>query len=361
MLNKNLLYIIVFVALLAGVCFVFMDIVVYLLIAGVLTIILSPIVDRFDSIRLGRFDFPRFLAVIIAYSTLFGVLGLFVMLFVPLVNEQIDVLQGLSKSNIEENANSVISALESFLIDTVRVNKKEGFVLDWIEENRFNLLSKLSFSNLLNSLVSFTGGILVTLMAVMFISFFFLMEKGMIRNLILNFIPNAYFEVSVSAYYKIKKLLTSYLAGLAIQMLVVFSLVAIMLSIFGVKYALTIAVFASIANLIPYVGPILGASFGILVGITTSKFTGSTDYIWLISKVAISFGVVQLLDNILLQPVIFSKSVKAHPLEIFVIIFVGATIAGPLGMIVAIPAYTAVRVFVRELYKGLKMYRVFSK
>jgi predicted PurR-regulated permease PerM len=69
---------------------------------------------------------------------------------------------------------------------------------------------------------------------------------------------------------------------------------------------------------------------------------------------------VQITDNIVLQPLIFSKSVKAHPLEIFVIIFAGASLAGVLGMIAAIPVYTIIRVVLIELYQGYKQYKIFQ-
>ncbi|MCK5372671.1 MAG: AI-2E family transporter, partial [Cyclobacteriaceae bacterium] len=77
-------------------------------------------------------------------------------------------------------------------------------------------------------------------------------------------------------------------------------------------------------------------------------------------EIASVFAIVQLTDNVILQPLIFSKSVKAHPLEIFIIIFAGATLAGVVGMIAAIPVYTIIRVFVMEIYSGYKSYHIFK-
>jgi predicted PurR-regulated permease PerM len=127
-----------------------------------------------------------------------------------------------------------------------------------------------------------------------------------------------------------------------------------------IEYALTIALFAAIANLIPYAGPILGAMFGIIVGISTGSYSQDSELTYLLIKILSVFSIVQIIDNILLQPMIFSKSVKAHPLEIFVVIFAGAKIAGVLGMIFAIPVYTIFRVSVMEFYKGYKSYRIFK-
>ncbi len=105
----------------------------------------------------------------------------------------------------------------------------------------------------------------------------------------------------------------------------------------------------------------LGASFGIIVGLSLGQYQNGNDYLWLVINIGVVFGVVQLTDNVLLQPIIFSKSVKAHPLEIFIVIFAGASLAGIVGMILAIPTYTILRVSVSEFYKGYKAYRVFSR
>ncbi len=141
----------------------------------------------------------------------------------------------------------------------------------------------------------------------------------------------------------------------------IFTLSGLGLTIVGINYALTIAVFAAVANIIPYLGPILGATFGILVTISTNgDFTFSNETFIVLIKVFSVFAGVQIVDNVILQPLIFSKSVKAHPLEIFVIIFAGATIAGISGMIAAIPVYTVVKVSSSEIYTGFKKYKVFK-
>ena len=135
---------------------------------------------------------------------------------------------------------------------------------------------------------------------------------------------------------------------------------ALGLSLFDIKYALSIALFAAVANLIPYAGPLLGAIFGIAVGLSTGDAAlASQESLVKILEVASVFIVVQVMDNLFIQPLIFSKSVKAHPLEIFVIIFAGATVGGIIGMIIAIPTYTILRVSFMELFLGYKQYRIF--
>ena len=138
-------------------------------------------------------------------------------------------------------------------------------------------------------------------MAVGFITFFLLLENGLLRRNLLNLIPNAYFELSVATFTKVEKLLSNYLFGLLIQMLFIFSIASLGLSIAGVDYALTIALFAAVANLIPYAGPILGSVFGIIVGISTGTFSSDAEYTYFLIKIVSVFAVVQLTDNVVLQ------------------------------------------------------------
>ena len=221
-------------------------------------------------------------------------------------------------------------------------------------------LKKFDIGGFISSVISVTSSIFIGLIGIGFITFFLLLENGLLRRNLLNLIPNAYFELSVATFTKVEKLLSNYLFGLLVQVLAIFLLAASGLTLAGVKYALTIALFAAIANLIPYAGPILGTVFGIVVGISSGDFSTVSDYNVLLVKVISVFAAVQITDNLLLQPLIFSKSVKAHPLEIFVIIFAGAKIAGILGMVFAIPVYTIFRVSILEFYKGYKSYKIFK-
>jgi predicted PurR-regulated permease PerM len=193
-------------------------------------------------------------------------------------------------------------------------------------------------------------------------TFFFLREKGKLRRSFLELVPNQYFEFFVTGYHKIQSLLVGYLTGLLIQMLVIFTVTSLGLYIIGVKYAITIGFFTAIANLIPYFGPVLGAIFGITVGLSTTIIVGTDTsiYMFFIVKILAVFGLVQGTDNMLIQPIIFSKSVKAHPLEIFVIIFAGANLGGVTGMICAIPVYTILKVAIVELGFGYSQYHIFK-
>lgn len=361
-MNRSLVTVGIVIVLLVGAIYFFFNIFVYLVISLIIAAVLAPVVDRLDDIQVYKVRLPRWLAVIISFLLMLSILSAFVSIFIPLISDQLSLLRSIDEVSFEHTLADYIKKIENILLEIGLVNESSGFLEEWIDNFAQNVFQKINFSKLLNEAVSFTGSLLISIIAILFMSFFILLEKGIVRKFILQMIPNQYFELSVAAFYKIRHLLVSYLSGLLFQMVAIFSLASVLLTILGVNYALTVAALAAVANLIPYVGPIVGTVFGILVGLTTGDFGGDMhEYAIFLLKVSSAFAVVQLTDNVFLQPMIFSKSVKAHPLEIFVIIFVGANLAGALGMIAAIPVYTILRVISVEVYRGYTEYHVFQR
>ena len=305
---------------------------------------------------------PRVVAVFISFFTLILLLSLFVTLFLPLISDQIEIFSSIDLEQVIRRIEAPLNALEAFLLKYQLGDFEKGFLVENILEGIKNIIKGIEIASIVENVIALTGNVFVGLMAITFITFFLLYEKGILRKQIINLIPNEYFEVSMAGLYKIEKLLSNYLIGLLLQMTAIFSIAFTGLSIFGINYAASIALFAAVINLIPYLGPILGAVFGILVGLSTggSQLFVSNQFLILTIEIASVFAIVQLTDNVILQPLIFSKSVKAHPLEIFIIIFAGATLAGIVGMIAAIPVYTIIRVFIMEVYRGYKSYYIFK-
>ena len=340
----------------------FFQLVLYLVVALLIATILSPLVNRLSSISINGLQPPRSLAVLFSFVVFLFAFALFVSLFIPLFYDQLNVLSSLDFNLVAGVGEDLVDQLEGQLV-TWGVLTETGQIENWIEAFKNDLIASVDISSVMNYMVSLTGGFLVSMIAILFMSYFFLLERGMLRDLILSTAPNEYFELSATAIYKIQYLLTKYLTGLFLQMLIVFTMVSVGLSLFGVPYAMTVGVFAALANLIPYVGPMLGGAFGLLVGLSTMDYSAGisiNDVVVEAIEVISVFGCVQLVDNIFLQPIIFSKSVKAHPLEIFVIIFAGGILAGPVGMIVAIPLYTVCRVVVLSMYSGYHQYYIFK-
>ena len=153
-----------------------------------------------------------------------------------------------------------------------------------------------------------------------------------------------------------KNLLMRYFIGVFLEVLSVMSLIALGLWIFGIKNALLIGFFGGIMNIIPYLGPIIGSSIGIFLGITgTLAFGSFNELLPVIFKLTGVFVIVNFIDNNILVPMIYSKSVKSHPLEIFMVIIMGGGLAGLPGMLLAVPVYTLLRVIAKEFFQQFRV------
>lgn len=261
-------------------------------------------------------------------------------------------------------------------IDGSKMNGGETIVeeerLTFFEQAKTNLYEFLNPSvipQLFKSIVGTLGNFLIGLMSVLFISFFFLKEQGLFNTMLAGVVPDKHETKVIQAVSESSTMLIRYFIGVLAQVFTITLFVTIALSILGVKNALLIGFFAALMNIIPYVGPIIGALFAAMITISSNigmpfyaiEGVDQPTLLVLLIKVFVVFGIMQLLDNFILQPNIFSKSVKAHPLEIFIIVLIGANIGGILGMVLAIPAYTVVRVVAKVFLSEFKVVQSLTK
>ncbi len=230
----------------------------------------------------------------------------------------------------------------------INVENSSPDYLTGVKNNIFELFNPAKIPKLLSSFVGFFGNILITLLSVFFIAFFFLQEKGLFTKMVSALVPNRQEGKASHAIEESSALLIRYFVGLLVQAMVITLITTIVLKLLGLQNALLMAFCFAVFNLIPYIGPILGNLFGVLIVISSNLDVGFYDVMLpKIIKTVIVFAILQLLDNFILQPNIFSRSVKAHPLEIFLVVLMGAKIGGVAGMVLAIPAYTVLRVLAK--------------
>jgi len=359
-MQKLVLYVLLFLLGFLFIGWYFSDITLYFIFSMVIAAALRPVTNRIGSIHILGQHIPRAVAIFISFILIGLILFFIGLLFIPLIRTQIEVIQNLDLDYIYGRFQVPVEFIENLLIKFNLTDNKPGYLISNLRNNLSRSFNEINIEGFLNLFINTTSSVVISVISIIFISFFLLLENGLLRRNVLNFIPNQYFELSVATFHKVERLLSNYLIGLLIQMSAIFTIASLGLKLVDIDYAVTIAIFAAVANLIPYIGPLLGAGFAVLVGLSTGNFTGTNELYLFIFKILSVFGVVQLTDNILLQPLIFSKSVKVHPLEIFVVIFAGAKIAGILGMVFAIPIYTIFRVSFKEFRKGFKEYRIFK-
>ena len=276
----------------------------------------------------------------------------------------LDSLVNKIDSSITTHVSINLSIDASKLKETPEVSETQ-FQDDFFQKLRENIFYYINPSRiqvLFSSTVSAFGNLVVGIMSVAFIAFFFLKEQGLFYEMIKSVVPLNYEERTMHAVDEISKLLIRYFTGILIQITIITILASLLLTVFGIKNALLIAFFAAMMNVIPYLGPIIGAAFGAIITISSNlNVSFYNELLPQLTKVFVVFGIVQLVDNFVLQPNIFSKSVKAHPLEIFLIVLVGAKVGGILGMVLAIPLYTAFRVIGKVFLSEFKVIQRLTK
>ncbi len=338
------------IALVSYFLFKIQSVIVYIIVAAITSLIGRPLVLFLRR----KLKFNNTVAVVVTMILFIGVFIGLVALFIPLIAEQGQKLALLNTTDLEENVQNlydqIINYFEFNNIDVEQSIKDSG------------LLSKIDFAlipDYLNKVVSGLGSFSIGLFSVLFISFFFLKDSKLFEEGIITFVPKDKETRSKRSFNKIKDLLSRYFGGLLLQILILFIIYTVVLLIFGIGNAIVIAFLCALLNLIPYVGPLVSAFLMILLSMSSNLGESFSDVILpKTSYVMIGFAIAQVVDNFFSQPIIFSKSVKSHPLEIFLIIIIAGILFGIVGMIIAVPTYTAIKVILKEF---LSEYKVVKK
>lgn len=334
----------------------FSNIVAYVLLAWVLSLVGQPLMDLFlKKMKLGRLKIGNSVSAILVLIIFFLFTWLILSLFIPLVVKQAAQIATVDLNAITRALQEPINNLNAWFVEH-GLAEQIASPAEQIRENLFSTFNPGKVATFFSSIVATAGGLLIDIFSITFITFFFLKEQGLFVNFILSVVPNEYEEQVKHVISDTSNLLTRYFGGILFQIIIITTIVSLGLTILGVKNALLIGFFAALINVIPYVGPIIGAAFGIFVVITSNidaNFYNET--FPLMMKVVGVFAAMQLLDNFIFQPFIFSNSIRAHPLEIFLVILMGATVNGVLGMVLAIPTYTVLRVLASVFFSEFKI------
>ena len=335
----------------------FRNIVVYILVSGVLSVMGRPLVDLLGRIRIGKLKIPRVVSALLTLMIIWGLIILFLWIFVPLVTRQINYFSTIDSSKIVQIVEGPINRFEEF-IGAINPDLSGQLSLkDFITSKITGVLNIEMIQNFLGSFAGLLGNVIVAVFSISFITFFFLKDQHLFYESILMWIPDKYVDNVTRALNSVKNLLTRYLIGIVIQSTCIMILIDIGMTIVGIDFqqALVMGLILGILNVIPYVGPWLGLFIAIIMGVAAHiNQDFSTVVVPLIYYMIIVEAITHLIDNVVFQPIIFSNSVKAHPLEIFIVVLASGFAAGIPGMLLGIPAYTVLRVFAREFFYGFK-------
>ena len=333
----------------------FSYIIAWVLIAAVLSFMGQPLVRLFDRIHIKKLRIPHFLSALLSLIVIVIIFLGLIAVFVPLIINQAETISRINVDQLAQNLQGPLQWLDEKLHMLGAIPAGQT-IQDFLVDKAKTVVNLGNVGSLLGDFISVAGNIFIGLFSILFVAFFFLKDDNMFEESLLLFVPTKHHLGTRKVVAESKNLLVRYYVGVVLELISVMSLIAIGLWIFGVKNAILIGFFGGIMNIIPYLGPIIGSLIGLVLGVTSTLAAGSYDEILpVLLKLAGVFIVVNFIDNNILVPYIYSKSVKSHPLEIFLVIIIGGGIAGLLGMLLAVPVYTLLRVIAREFFQQFRV------
>lgn len=362
-MNQLARYIIVIcvTAFIAFLTWYFSNIVAYILISAVLSLIGKPLVDFLSRLRIGKFKLPRALCALISLGVIGVAVFLFFYLFIPLMASQARILADVDINELVSVLSQPFKNIEKTIVSNIP--EAGEFSLDhYIADKLSTIFESSSLMSNFGSIANFLASMAVAIFSITFITFFFLKEEGLFVSAIVIIAPAKYEQNIRRALNSAIHLLVRYFIGVLIDMTCVMIILTAGYTLFAgldIRTALLIGLIAGILNVVPYIGPVIGAVLGIIIALATHADTltagGMSSMVF---AMIIVFIVMKITDDFILQPYIFSSSINAHPLEVFLVILIAGSVAGIGGMLFAIPAYTVLRVFAKEF---LNHFRIVQK
>lgn len=352
-------------AIVLALCWMFRSILAYILIAVVVSLIAKPLMVFLQKIRIKGKKAPDWLLAAFSIIIVLGVLVSFISSVIPILS---GIVKEISVANIETAAKGIAAPLAeiNIFLRNMFPQLGEEFRLEVTILNELqNVFSVSMFSSVLGSAASILTSLAIGLFSVVFIGFFFIKDDGLFTEIVCALVPDRHEKTTEKAISDIGHLLSRYFIGVIVEIIgvaLVNFLGLYFVARLGFHASIGIAVMTGILNVIPYVGPFIGIALGTVLGLLL-KYTSMTPIgldvnFWVFTAILIAvLYFTQLVDNFLYQPLIYSTSIKAKPLEIFIVLLIVGTIGGPLAMIVAIPCYTVVRVIAFRFFGHIKAIR----
>ena len=353
------------VCLAGAVCWYFRSVITYILVAVVVSLISKPVVKLLQKINIKGKRLPDWFLAALTLTVIVGVLMSVITLLIPIVS---NIVKGISLSNIESAAGQIAIPLAN-LNETLRntfPSLGSGFRIETALLAELQKLLDISkVSSLIGTATSFLSSFGVAMFSIVFIGFFFIKDDDTFTNIVTALVPDKHEKNAADAISDIGNLLSRYFIGVLLEItgVALINFIGLwLIARLGVNAALGIAFITGLLNVIPYIGPLMGGVLGTLLGLIL-KYSSATPLgldvnFWAFSAILIAiFCFTQLVDNFLYQPIIYSTSIKAKPLEIFIVLLVVGHMAGPMAMIVAIPCYTVLRVIAFRFFRQYKAIR----
>ena len=316
-------------------------VVLYVVAAAVLAILGRPLVRILSSVSLFGRRMSRGIAAAITLVVIWIIAGGLLALFAPLILSKAYELAYLEWDSIKEVISQALIDVEVFLESNLPIDVPN------LEDMLREKFSSIFTPDMLEGVAGYALNAVIAFFSISFITFFFLREDGLFYKGVALFFPDKYHENVYRALDSITKLLSRYFAGLFVESIVLMTVISVVMMLFGMEAsdALIIGLVMGVMNVVPYAGPVIGATISMLLSMLTPI---NGDIMFTIVVLASTIIIVKVIDDFIIQPTLYSERVQAHPLEVFLVILAAGFIGGVWGMLLAIPMYTILRVFARE-------------
>lgn len=303
---------------------------------------LHGLVDELESWKI-----PRALAIGLVFLTFGSAIYTIIYFYIPPAIEKLSPFLSYWAKEFENPDNNRFAEQIDHLLHVESPLFRQAFPPGEIAKDI------LEYANtFVDSLIDSIPDIATILLITPIITFFLLLDAHSIYKTFVVLVPNRYFEMTLMITHKINQQITNYLKGLMIQSAIMAIVGSIGFYILGLKFFILFGLFLGLANVIPYIGPVIGLVPPAIYALVTG---GGLDAAWPVLGVVL---VCQLVDNILVQPTVIAQSASLHPILVLIGITVGGNLMGLWGMLIAIPTLAVLKVTLGILYRSLQEHGV---
>jgi predicted PurR-regulated permease PerM len=320
-----------------------------------------PLMKLLQKLKYKRFYIGNSVATTITLIVVVGIFGTVLYFLVPLIISQAMAFSNLDIYTIADYYAEPIKKAEDFLKE-YQLMHDDTTLTDLVSQKIMSIFTLFNLTEAANWLLNFSSNFVMGLFVVIFCAFFFLKDSHLLYDFVDSLTPDKHLNKVHNIISNSRNLISRYFIGIFAEIMIMILLLIIGFYIAGFKNIVLIACFCGAFVILPYIGVFIGGFIGLMICLTSFLSIDPTmNIVPLILKFAVVFTIVKLIDDFMLQPLIYSKSVKAHPLEIFIVILVAGKIGGVVGMILAIPVYIFLRIIGKEFFSQWKFVHSITK
>lgn len=321
----------------------------YIFISAIIASAGRPIMRLFAKIKIRKKELPAGLRASLVLITMISIITLLAAILTPSIASQANSISEIDLEEVSIQLDEKLEPIKRLLHERNMVSAGQDFK-EIIQKNVVRLVKEVNLNAIFSNILGLTGDLFMSAFAILFMSFFFLKDEKLFSWIVMLFISQRNHERVSNIMEKVRKTLSRYFFGLMIEVSSMMVLLSVGGFAIGLENAILIGFIGGLLNVIPYLGPLIGAMIGATLVIISNIAVGIDTALLLAGQIMIVFAVANMIDNFVLQPLIYSQSVHMHPLAIFIFIFAGGMLGGPLGMILAIPSITVFRIIIGEFF-----------